>query len=184
MPFIQTKIDGVVIFEPKVFKDDRGYFFESYNEKLFSANGITSKFIQDNQSYSKYGIIRGLHYQKGEFSQAKLVRVIKGEVLDVAVDLRLNSSTFGEYISVKLTADNYNQLYIPRGFAHGFSVLSEDAIFSYKCDNYYNKESEGGIIFNDKDLNIDWQINLKEAIVSAKDIELPSFTKYKLNPCF
>lgn len=184
MPFIQTKIDGVVIFEPKVFKDDRGYFFESYNEKLFSANDITAKFIQDNQSYSKYGTIRGLHYQKGEFSQAKLVRVIKGEVLDVAVDLRLNSSTFGEYVGVKLTADNHNQLYIPRGFAHGFSVLSEDAIFSYKCDNYYNKESEGGIIFNDKELSIDWQIDLKEAIVSTKDIELASFAEYKLSPCF
>lgn len=175
MPFLQTKIEGLVIFEPRVFEDDRGYFFESYNKHLFQDNGITTEFVQDNQSYSQYGTIRGLHFQKGEHAQAKLVRVVKGKVLDVAVDLRPNSPTYGQYESVVLSDENQKQFFIPRGFAHGFSVLSEEAIFVYKCDNFYNKEAEGGIIYNDPDLNIDWQIPKGQEMISQKDLQLPNF---------
>lgn len=175
MPFITTPIDGVIIFEPKVFHDDRGYFFESYNERLFAQNGINAKFVQDNQSKSSYGVIRGLHFQKGEHAQAKLVRVLSGKVLDVAVDLREGSKTFGRHVATELSAENNLSLFIPRGFAHGFSVLSETAVFSYKCDNLYCKEAEGGLDLTDPDLAIDWRIPFDKAILSEKDKHHPRF---------
>lgn len=171
----ETKLKGCMVLEPKVFNDERGYFFESFNQKTF--NKLVEQniaFIQDNESFSSKGVLRGLHYQIGEHAQAKLVRVIKGRVLDVAVDVRKNSSTFGQYIAIELTEENKKQLFIPRGFAHGFVVLSDTAVFSYKCDNFYNKASEGGVIYNDKDLNIDWKLDEKEFIVSKKDLELPT----------
>lgn len=169
MNFIKTKIDGVIIIEPKVFEDSRGYFYESYNEKEFKENGIDARFVQDNQSLSSYGVIRGLHFQKEPFAQAKLVRVLFGKVLDVAVDLRKGSPTFGQHVSVELSDENKRQFFIPRGFAHGFSVLSEKAVFAYKCDNLYNKESEGGLLYNDPDLGIDWKVDPKRVCVSDKD---------------
>lgn len=175
MPFIQTKIKDVVIFEPRIFTDERGYFFESYNRKIFEEEGIATDFVQDNQSLSSFGVIRGLHFQKGDWAQAKLVRALKGRVLDVAVDLRKDSPTFGKHVAVELSEENRYQLYIPRGFAHGFSVLSETAVFSYKCDNFYNKESEGGISCADPDLAIDWKVPLQSAIISEKDRVLPRF---------
>ncbi|OYX28463.1 MAG: dTDP-4-dehydrorhamnose 3,5-epimerase [Flavobacteriales bacterium 32-35-8] len=169
----ETKLKGCFILEPKIFEDNRGYFFESFNQKTFNELiGQNVNFIQDNESFSVKGTLRGLHYQKREFGQAKLVRVIKGNVLDIAVDIRKDSSTYGEYISIELSEDNKKQLFIPRGFAHGFIVLSETAIFSYKCDNFYNKESEGGIIYNDNSLNIDWKLNEEEFIISEKDLLL------------
>jgi dTDP-4-dehydrorhamnose 3,5-epimerase len=171
----ETKLKGCFILEPKVFKDSRGYFFESFNQNTFNkliGRGIN--FIQDNESFSSKGVLRGLHYQTGEYAQAKLVRVIKGNVLDIAVDIRKGSSTFGEHVSLELSEENKKQLFVPRGFAHGFIVLSDTAIFSYKCDNFYNKDSEGGIIYNDKDLNIDWGLNEKEFIISEKDLQLPN----------
>ena len=174
----ETKLKGCFILEPTVFKDSRRYFFESFNQQKFNESiGLNINFIQDNESFSVNGTLRGLHYQKGEFAQAKLVRVIKGNVLDVAVDIRKNSPTFGEHISLELSEDNKQQLFIPRGFAHGFVVLSDTAIFSYKCDNFYNNESEGGIIYNDKDLNIDWKLDESELIFSEKDLELPWFNE-------
>lgn len=182
MPFIQTKIKDVVIFEPRIFTDDRGYFFETYNEKLFNDNGIAAKFVQDNQSKSSYGVIRGLHFQKGEHAQAKLVRVLQGSVLDVAVDLRAGSETYGKYVAVELSDVNNLQLFIPRGFAHGFSVLSRTAVFAYKCDNLYCKESEGGIDCNDPDLGIDWQIPAEDRVLSEKDKLHPLFKDFKT--CF
>ena len=157
MKFINCEIQGLVIIEPTVYEDSRGYFFEAYNSALFEKNGITTQFVQDNQSLSSYGTLRGLHYQRGPHAQAKLVRVIEGRVLDVAVDLRKESSTYGQWFSVELTGKNNLQLFIPRGFAHGFSVLSETAIFSYKCDNFYHKASEAGIRYDDPALAIDWQ---------------------------
>lgn len=169
MKFTKTKIDGVVIVEPKVFEDARGYFFESYNEKEFVENGIEAKFIQDNQSKSSYGVIRGLHCQLGDHSQAKLVRVLKGRVLDVAVDIRKGSPTFGQYVAVELSEENQRQLFIPRHFLHGFSVLSEEAVFSYKVDNYYCKDAEFGIRYDDKEIGIDWQIPVDKIITSEKD---------------
>lgn len=169
MPFIQTEIDGVVIFQPKIFYDGRGCFFETYNEKTFNQAGINTCFVQDNQSQSSYGVIRGLHFQKGEHAQAKLVRVLHGTVLDVAVDLRRESPTFGKHVAVELSAENNLQLFIPRGFAHGFSVLSEFAVFAYKCDNFYCKESEGGVNCMDPVLGIDWRIPLHKACLSDKD---------------
>lgn len=169
MPFKETGIQGLYVFEPKVLSDERGYFYESYNENIFNDFGITTRFVQDNQSYSKKNTIRGLHYQLNPNAQAKLVRVIYGEVLDVAVDLRIHSPTYGKHFSVRLSADNHLQLYIPRGFAHGYSVLSETAIFFYKCDGFYHKESERGILYNDPDLAIDWLVNEQDAIVSQKD---------------
>ncbi|MGZ0015680.1 dTDP-4-dehydrorhamnose 3,5-epimerase [Yeosuana sp. AK3] len=172
----ETKLKGCFILQPTVFKDSRGYFFESFNQQKFNESiGLNINFIQDNESFSVKGTLRGLHYQKGEFAQAKLVRVIKGKVLDIAVDIRKSSPTFGEHISLELSEDNKQQLFIPRGFAHGFVVLSDTAIFSYKCDNFYNKESEGGIIYNDKSLNIDWKLEESELIFSEKDLELPWF---------
>ena len=179
MPFIPTKIKDVVIFEPRIFTDDRGYFFETYNEKLFNDNGITAKFVQDNQSKSSYGVIRGLHFQKGEHAQAKLVRVLQGSVLDVAVDLRAGSETYGKYVAVELSDVNNLQLFIPRGFAHGFSVLSRTAVFAYKCDNLYCKESEGGIDCSDPDLGIDWQIPAEDRVLSEKDKLHPLFKDFK-----
>jgi len=169
MKFIKTEIEGVVIVEPCVFEDNRGYFFESYNEKEFVCNGISNKFVQDNQSKSIYGVIRGLHCQLGEHAQAKLVRVLEGKVLDVAVDIRKGSKTFGKHVAVELSAENNRQLFIPRGFLHGFSVLSEKAIFAYKCDNLYCKSSEFGIQYNDPKIGIDWKIPIDKVITSEKD---------------
>lgn len=176
MKVTETFLKGCFIIEPQIFSDERGYFFESYNtEKFNNAIGTEVNFVQDNQSFSTKGVIRAIHYQTGEHAQAKLVRVLSGKVLDVAVDLRKDSPTFGEYFAIELSAENRKQLFIPRGFGHGFSVLSETAEFFYKCDNYYNKQSEGGIIFNDKNLNIDWKIEANEILVSEKDVELLSF---------
>jgi dTDP-4-dehydrorhamnose 3,5-epimerase len=169
MNFIKTELDGVVIVEPRVFEDERGYFFESYNEAEFIKNGITNKFVQDNQSKSSYGVVRGLHCQLGEFAQAKLVRVLHGCVLDVAVDIRKNSPTFGKYVAVELSDENKRQLFIPRGFLHGFSVLSDTAVFAYKCDNLYAPHAEFGIRFDDPDIGIDWKIPAEKIITSAKD---------------
>lgn len=169
MNFIKTAIDGVVIVEPRIFKDDRGYFFESYNEQEFISNGITNRFVQDNQSKSSYGVVRGLHCQLGEHAQAKLVRVLAGKVLDVAVDFRKDSPTFLQYVAVELSAENNRQLFIPRGFLHGFSVLSETAVFAYKCDNLYCKESEFGIRFDDPTIGVDWQVLADKILVSDKD---------------
>ena len=170
----ETKLKDCFIIEPAIFKDNRGYFFESFNQSKFEdLTGQPGNFVQDNQSASTYGVVRGLHFQKGEYAQAKLVRVLDGAVLDVAVDLREGSETYGQWVSVKLTADNNLQLYIPRGFAHGFSVLSKTAVFVYKCDNIYNKESEGGIRYNDPELNIDWDIPEDKMNLSEKDLVLP-----------
>jgi len=180
MNFIPTKLEGCFIIEPKIFNDERGYFMESYNEKTFQ-NGVgqSVQFVQDNQSFSSKGVLRGLHYQTEAHAQAKLVRVLQGEVLDVAVDLRPDSNTFGEHVSVLLSAENQTQFFVPRGFAHGFLVLSETASFFYKCDNFYNKESEGGIIYNDNSLNIDWKFPKEALIISDKDSILPTFEKAK-----
>ena len=173
----ETKLSGCFIVEPRVFKDERGYFFESFNQKGFEKSiGTKVNFVQDNQSFSSYGVVRGLHFQKGEHAQAKLVRVIQGEVLDVAVDLRKHSKTYGQHVAVALSEENNKQLFVPRGFAHGFSVLSDTAFFFYKCDNYYNKESEGGILYNDPNLNIDWKIPHDKVQVSEKDLELKLYT--------
>ena len=173
MKVTKTAIEGVFIIEPVVFEDERGYFFESYNQADLKRQGSDYNFIQDTQSKSRYGTIRGIHFQKGEFSQAKLVRVLEGTVLDVAVDLRKNSPTFGQHIAVELSAENKRQLMIPRGFGHGFSVLSDTAVFAYKCDNVYNKASESGILYNDPALNIDWKIDIDKAILSEKDKNNP-----------
>jgi dTDP-4-dehydrorhamnose 3,5-epimerase len=175
MKFIETKLKGCFILEPKIIKDERGYFMESFNEKTFQ-EGIGQKvtFVQDNQSFSSKGVLRGLHYQCGVHAQAKLVRVILGEVLDVAVDLRPDSKTYGQYEAVVLSEENKLQFFIPRGFAHGFLVLSETATFFYKCDNLYNKESEAGLIFNDETLNINWNFPFKDLIISDKDLVLPT----------
>lgn len=181
MTFIETKLKGCFVLEPNVFDDNRGYFLESFNKKRFN-NGIGKivNFVQDNQSFSYKGVIRALHYQIGEHAQAKLVRVLSGTVLDVAVDLRKDSVTFGKHISVELSHENKKQLFIPRGFAHGFIVLSDTAEFFYKCDNYYNKASEGGIIFNDPTLNIDWKLPADQYEVSEKDLVLPTLKKARL----
>ena len=174
MKVTETKLKGCFIIEPQVFKDSRGYFFESFNAGKFEAlTGQNGSFVQDNQSASTYGVVRGLHFQKGEHAQAKLVRVLEGMVLDVAVDIIEGSETYGEYVCVELSAENNLQLYVPRGFAHGFSVLSERAVFAYKCDNGYNKESEGGIRFDDPLLNIDWGIPEDKMQLSDKDLVLP-----------
>lgn len=180
MTFLETKLKGCFILEPKIIQDERGYFMESFNEKTF-ADGVGQNvhFVQDNQSFSSKGVLRGLHYQTGEHAQAKLVRVLQGEVLDVAVDLRPNSPTFGQYESVLLSGENQKQFFVPRGFAHGFLVLSETATFFYKCDNFYNKESEGGVIFNDASVGIDWNFEEKDLIISDKDKILPSLENAK-----
>lgn len=169
MRVIETAIEGAIIIEPKVFSDDRGYFFESFSQKEFEEKVCNTVFVQDNESKSTYGVLRGLHFQKMPYAQSKLVRVVKGKVLDVAVDIRKGSPTFGKHVAVELSEDNKLQFFVPRGFAHGFVVLSEEAIFQYKCDNYYTPQSEGGIIWNDPALNIDWQIPLEDVILSGKD---------------
>lgn len=177
MPFVETGFPGLWVFEPMVFEDSRGFFYEAYNEKIFGARGIDIKFVQDNQSRSTYGVVRGLHYQKPPFAQAKLVRALVGSILDVVVDIRKGSPTYGKAFSIELSAQNKKQLYIPHGFAHGFSVLSDVAEVLYKCDQFYNKASEGGILYNDPVLKIDWRVPLNEAIVSDKDIVLPVFAE-------
>lgn len=170
MKIKETPLKDCYIIEPTIFEDDRGYFYEKFNEKRFEEfTGIQVHFVQDNISKSSYGVLRGLHFQKGEHAQAKLVSCIEGKVWDIAVDLRENSPSFGKWFGVELSAENKLQLYIPRGFVHGFVVLSETAVFAYKCDNYYNKEAEGGIIWNDQDLNIDWKIPMEDIILSEKD---------------
>lgn len=175
MNYIQTEIDGVLIIEPKVFNDARGYFMEAFKEEEFRANIGDVHFVQDNESKSSFGVLRGLHYQKGEYSQAKLVRVIKGKVLDVAVDLRRSSPTFGKYVSVELREENKRQFFIPRGFAHGFLVLSEEAIFTYKVDNGYAPQAEASIRFNDETIGIDWPVAESQFILSEKDGHAVSF---------
>jgi dTDP-4-dehydrorhamnose 3,5-epimerase len=179
MELEKTPLKDCLILKPKVFSDARGYFFESFNEQRFNElSGLDVHFVQDNQSFSSYGVLRGLHFQQGEHAQAKLVRVLKGEVLDIAVDIRPDSPTYGQQFSIILSEENKQQLFIPRGFAHGFVVLSEVAEFFYKCDNYYNKASEGGIAYNDADLNIDWQLPASDILVSEKDEQNPSFKAF------
>ena len=184
MDFFRPDIEGLIVITPKIFRDARGYFFESYNKKEFEQEGLTTEFVQDNQSFSSYGTIRGLHFQKPPYTQSKLVRVLQGKVFDVAVDLRKNSNTFGKWFGIELSNKNQKMLFIPRGFAHGFSVLSETVVFFYKCDNFYNKESEDGILLNDVDLSIDWKINSKDTIISEKDKLNKTFEEYKRNVCF
>ncbi|MEM1121254.1 MAG: dTDP-4-dehydrorhamnose 3,5-epimerase [Bacteroidota bacterium] len=175
MPFKTTNIPDLQVFDPQVWRDDRGYFYESYNYQTFEAAGITNKFVQDNQALSTYGVLRGLHYQLPPMAQAKLVRVIQGEVLDVVVDVRPNSAAYGEHFSIRLSAENKKQLYIPKGFAHGYVVLSDTAIFAYKCDNFYSKAHDAGVLFSDPKLNIDWQIDFDHIILSEKDQLQPRF---------
>jgi dTDP-4-dehydrorhamnose 3,5-epimerase len=175
MKATETKLKGCFVIEPSVFNDDRGYFFESYNkEKFEELTGSTVSFVQDNESFSTKGVLRGLHFQKGAHAQAKLVRVTHGEVLDVAVDIRPDSETFLQVVTERLSAENKKQLFVPRGFAHGFIVLSNTVVFNYKCDNFYNKASEGGIIYNDETLHIDWLLDSKDFLVSEKDLVLPT----------
>ncbi len=171
----ETRINGLYIIEPRVFEDSRGYFFESFNYKNLLEAGLDFKFIQDNQSKSQYGVIRGLHYQKAPYAQTKLLRVLEGSIFDVAVDMRKSSPDFGKWFGIEISSENKKQILIPKGFAHGFSVLSETAVVLYKCDEYYYPESEGGISFNDKDLKIDWQIAVGKEIVSEKDLKSPNF---------
>jgi len=184
MPFHKTEFSGLLVFEPSVYEDNRGYFFESYNEQTFLKENIDLRFVQDNQSSSSYGVIRGLHYQLNPHAQTKLVRVLSGTVLDVAVDIRDNSPTFAKAFSIELSADNKKQLLIPPGFAHGFSVLSERAEVFYKCDNFYNKESETGIRYDDPLLHINWRIPSAKIIVSEKDQQLPMLAQSKNNFLF
>ena len=169
MEVIKTEIEGVVIIEPRIFKDERGYFYESFSQREFEEKVCRTTFVQDNQSKSSYGVLRGLHFQKPPYCQSKLVRCIKGAVLDVAVDIRKGSPTFGKYVAVELTEENHRQFFVPRGFAHGFAVLSEEAVFQYKCDNFYNKESEGSVAWNDPELDIDWRIPFDKVLLSEKD---------------
>ena len=173
MQVIKTEIDGLLILEPRVFGDNRGYFFESFNEKEFSEKVAPVRFVQDNESKSRYGVVRGLHFQKGEHAQAKLVRVVSGAVLDVAVDLRSGSPTYGKHVSMELTGENHRMVFIPRGFAHGFSVLSPEVVFQYKCDNLYCPASEGAVAWDDPDLAIDWRIPDADIILSEKDRNHP-----------
>ena len=169
MNVIKTELEGVVIIEPRVYADSRGYFFESFSQKEFEEKVCKTTFVQDNESKSGYGVLRGLHFQKMPYAQSKLVRVVKGKVLDIAVDIRKGSPTFGKYVATELSEENKLQFFVPRGFAHGFVVLSEEAIFQYKCDNYYAPQSEGGILWNDPALNIDWILNEKDILLSEKD---------------
>lgn len=177
MPFIKTEFEGLILFEPDVMQDSRGWFFESYNQRKFRLAGILNRFVQDNQSYSRYGVVRGLHYQLPPFAQAKLVKVIRGVIYDVVVDIRKGSPTYQQVYSIELSANNRKQLFIPAGFAHGFSVLSEEAEVMYKCDHFYNKRSEAGILYNDPALGIDWKIPAGQEIVSDKDKQLPTFAQ-------
>lgn len=178
MEVIKTDIEGVVIIEPRIFKDARGYFFESFSAKEFQEKVCQTTFVQDNESFSSYGVVRGLHFQKPPYTQSKLVRVIKGAVLDVAVDLRKGSPTYGKHVAVELTGENHRQLFIPKGFAHGFSVLSDEVLFQYKCDNFYAPQSEGGIAWNDPALQIDWRIPTDKIILSEKDTKHPLLEDY------
>ncbi len=180
MNIIPTEIDGVLIIEPRIFQDSRGYFFESFNLREFEEKVGAIDFVQDNESKSCYGVLRGLHFQRDGHSQAKLVRVVKGKVLDVAVDLRRGSATYGRHVAVELSEDNHRQFFIPRGFAHGFSVLSDEVIFQYKCDNYYCPSSEGAIAWNDPDLGIDWKIPEDKVILSEKDRNHPFLRDYEI----
>lgn len=180
MNIIPTEIDGVLIIEPRIFEDSRGYFFESFNLREFEEKVGVIDFVQDNESKSCYGVVRGLHFQRDGHSQAKLVRVVKGKVLDVAVDLRRGSATYGRHVAVELSEDNHRQFFIPRGFAHGFSVLSDEVIFQYKCDNYYCPSSEGAIAWNDPDLGIDWRIPEDKVILSEKDRNHPFLRDYEI----
>lgn len=181
MQIDQTSFKNLLIVTPSVFSDDRGYFFESYNSNKFQISGLNYNWVQDNQSHSKYGVIRGLHFQKNPHAQTKLVRVLQGEILDVVVDLRKSEPTYGKVFSILLSSENKKQLLVPKGFAHGFSVLSEKADVLYKCDALYNKESESGILFNDASLAIDWKIPRDNSIVSKKDLELPPFNNLDSN---
>ncbi len=181
MKIIETPIPGLLIIEPRVFADERGYFFESFSETKFAENGLISKFVQDNESKSHQGVIRGLHYQLAPFAQTKLIRVVRGTVYDVAVDLREGSPTFGQWYGLEVSASKKNQFYIPKGFAHGFSVLSEFAIFSYKCDEYYNPAAERGICLDDPTLNIDWKWLMEKAVISGKDKLHPGFADAEMN---
>lgn len=178
MNIVETEIKGVFIIEPKVFGDNRGYFFESFSQREFESVIGPVTFVQDNQSKSSYGVVRGLHFQKPPHAQAKLVRVVKGKVLDVAVDLRKDSPTFGKYMAVELSDENHRQVFIPKGFAHGFSVLSEEAVFQYKCDEYYAPESEAAIAWDDQDLNIDWKVPAEDVVLSAKDRNHPTLKEF------
>ena len=171
MEVIKTDIEGLVIIEPKVFKDARGYFFESFSQREFEQKVRKVNFVQDNESMSSYGVMRGLHFQRPPYSQSKLVRCVKGRVLDVAVDIRKGSPTYGKHVAVELTEDNHRQFFVPRGFAHGFAVLSETAVFQYKCDNFYAPEADGGISIKDESLGIDWQIPTESALLSEKDLK-------------
>ena len=173
MEIIKTEIDGVLIIEPRVFKDERGYFFESFSEREFYEKVGEVHFVQDNESMSSYGVMRGLHFQRPPFTQAKLVRCVKGSVLDVAVDIRKGSPTYGKHVAVELTEDNHRQFFVPRGFAHGFAVLSRTAVFQYKCDNFYAPQADGGISITDGSLGIDWRIPVEKAILSEKDTRHP-----------
>lgn len=175
MNVIKTDIEGLVIIEPRLFRDARGYFFESFSDREFAEKVAPVKFVQDNESRSSYGVLRGLHFQKPPYAQAKLVRVVKGRVLDVAVDLRKGSPTYGKYVAVELSEDNHLQFFLPRGFAHGFCVLSDEVVFQYKCDNYYAPQSEGAVIWNDPDLGIDWRIPQEDVVLSDKDRCHPAF---------
>ena len=181
MNVIETKIKDLVIIEPRVFADDRGYFFESFSQRAFEEKVCKTTFVQDNESKSSYGVLRGLHFQKGEYAQSKLVRVIEGTVLDVAVDLRPDSPTYGQYEAVELSAENKRQFFVPRGFAHGFAVLSETATFQYKCDNFYAPQHEGAIAWNDPDLNIDWRIPTDKVLLSEKDKKHPTLKELGMN---
>ena len=181
MPFIKTTIPDLLVFEPRVFEDSRGYFFESFNLQTYRAEGIDINFVQDNQSSSQYGVIRGLHYQLNPYAQAKLIRVLAGRILDVAVDIRKGSPTYGKSFSIELSAENKKQLFIPTGLAHGFSVLSDQAEVFYKCDSFYNKENEAGILYNDPSINIDWKIPAGREIISEKDKQLPLFADCRNN---
>lgn len=184
MTISKNEFPGLIIIEPTVYKDGRGYFFESYNEQQFAAKGIDNRFVQDNQSRSSYGVIRGLHYQLAPYAQTKLIRVLSGVILDVVVDIRVGSPTFGKSFSLELSAENNKQLLVPKGFAHGFSVLSETAEVLYKCDAFYNKGAEAGILYNDPALHINWQVPAGEAIISEKDMVHPSITDCKNNFVF
>ena len=181
MKVIKTDFSGLMVVEPKIFGDARGYFFESYSEKVMTDAGIQTVFRQDNQSFSKYGVIRGLHFQLNPHSQTKLIRVVEGAIYDVALDLRKGSPTFGKWFGIELSAENKRQLYIPQGFAHGFSVLSEQTTILYKCDNFYNPQSEGGVLYNDPALGIDWKVDAANAVVSDKDRNLPIFSRVETN---
>ena len=178
MEIIRTKLDGVVIIEPKIFRDSRGYFFESFSQREFEEKVCKINFVQDNESMSSYGVMRGLHFQRPPFTQAKLVRCVKGAVLDVAVDIRKDSPTYGQHVAVELSEDNHYQMFIPHGFAHGFSVLSETAVFQYKCDQFYHPESDAGISILDKSLGIDWRLPTDKAILSDKDTRHPLFKDF------